>query len=173
MYYGYAGTILRINLSNRKVTREPLDLKLAETYVGGRGLTSGEHAASLSAGSPGILHGTRSFVLQDEDGQIVGTHSISAGLDYPGVGPEHADLQARGRARYVAATDDEAVRAFKMLCETEGIIPALEPAHALAHVADHAADFAGALVLVILSGRGDKDIHSYARATGTVLEALG
>ena len=146
---------------------------LVGVEAGGRGLDSGAHAASLSAGSPGILHGSRSFVLQDQDGQIIGTHSISAGLDYPGVGPEHADLRARGRARYVAANDDDAVRAFKLLCETEGIIPALEPAHALAHLADHAADFDGVLVLVILSGRGDKDIHSYAKATGTVLEVAG
>jgi tryptophan synthase beta subunit len=149
------------------------DVALVGVEAGGHGLASGEHAATLSAGSPGILHGTRSFVLQDDDGQIIGTHSISAGLDYPGVGPEHADLKARGRATYVAADDDGAVRAFKLLCETEGIIPALEPAHAISYLADHAAEFAGKLVLVVLSGRGDKDIHSYAKATGTILETAG
>jgi tryptophan synthase beta chain len=149
------------------------EVALIGVEAGGHGLASGKHAATLSAGSPGILHGTRSFVLQDDDGQIIGTHSISAGLDYPGVGPEHAGLRASGRASYVAANDDDAVRAFKLLCETEGIIPALEPAHALAYLSDHAAEFAGRLVLLILSGRGDKDIHSYARATGTILEAAG
>ncbi|MPZ15657.1 MAG: tryptophan synthase subunit beta, partial [Chloroflexi bacterium] len=133
----------------------------------GLGLETGAHAASLSAGEPGVLHGTRSFVLQDPDGQIRGTHSVSAGLDYPGVGPEHAYLRATGRARYVAATDDEALRAFRVLCELEGIIPALEPSHALAYLLAHGAEFPpDALVLAILSGRGDKDIAPYARATG-------
>ena len=109
----------------------------------------------------------RSFVLQDADGQIRGTHSISAGLDYPGVGPEHSALRASGRATYVAASDDDAVAAFRLICETEGIIPALEPSHAVGYLARTAADFrADELALVILSGRGDKDIHSYMKATG-------
>jgi len=109
----------------------------------------------------------RSFVLQDGDGQIRGTHSISAGLDYPGVGPEHAQMRDSGRATYVAASDGDAVDAFKLLCETEGIIPALEPSHAIGYLARHSSDFSNdELALVILSGRGDKDIHSYMKATG-------
>jgi tryptophan synthase beta chain len=143
-------------------------VQLIGVEAGGLGLESGAHAASISAGEPGILHGMRSFVLQDADGQITGTHSISAGLDYPGVGPEHAQLRASGRARYVAVNDRDAVAAFRLLCETEGIIPALEPSHAIGYLARNASDFAAdEIVLVILSGRGDKDIHSYARATGT------
>jgi tryptophan synthase beta chain len=139
----------------------------------GRGLETGAHAASLNAGEPGILHGSRSYVLQDSDGQIMGTHSISAGLDYPGVGPEHAHLLASGRARYVAATDDEAIDAFRALSELEGIIPALESSHAVAWVREHGGELApGSLVIINLSGRGDKDIHSYARATGAPIEAI-
>jgi tryptophan synthase beta chain len=139
----------------------------------GRGLDTNAHAASLSAGTPGILHGSRSFVLQDANGQIMGTHSVSAGLDYPGVGPEHAHLKDSGRARYVAVSDDDALRAFKTLCELEGIIPALESSHAVAWVLQNPGAFApGALVLINLSGRGDKDIHSYAKATGTAIEEL-
>jgi tryptophan synthase beta chain len=111
-------------------------------------------AASLGSGRAGVLHGARSSVLADEDGQILDAHSISAGLDYPGVGPEHAALRDAGRVEYVSATDEEALAAFKRLAETEGIIPALEPAHALARTADLDAD----LVLVCLSGRGDKDL---------------
>lgn len=135
----------------------------------GRGLASGQHAASLNAGERGILHGTRSYVLQTPDGQIAGTHSVSAGLDYPGVGPEHAHLMATGRARYAAVEDEGALRAFKLLCEVEGIIPALEPAHAIAYLAQHASDFGrDALVLVILSGRGDKDIDTYQQGAGAI-----
>jgi tryptophan synthase beta chain len=116
-------------------------------------------AASLGSGRSGVLHGSRSSILADEDGQIMDAHSISAGLDYPGVGPEHAMLRDTGRAEYVAATDEEALAAFKRLAETEGIIPALEPAHALARAADLDAE----LILVCLSGRGDKDLDEALR----------
>jgi tryptophan synthase beta chain len=146
---------------------------LVGVEAAGRGLDTTAHAASLSAGTPGILHGSRSFVLQDADGQIMGTHSVSAGLDYPGVGPEHAHLKDSGRAHYVAVRDDDALRAFRTLCELEGIIPALESSHAVAWMLQNANEFApGALVLVNLSGRGDKDIHSYAKATGAAIEEL-
>jgi tryptophan synthase beta chain len=142
------------------------EVALIGVEAAGRGLDTGAHAASLSAGEVGILHGTRSFVLQSPDGQIAATHSISAGLDYPGVGPEHAYLKTIGRARYVAAEDAAALRAFKVLCELEGIMPALEPAHALAYVLDHAAEFPrDGRILLVLSGRGDKDVQSYAAAT--------
>jgi tryptophan synthase beta chain len=143
------------------------NVTLIGVEAAGRGLNSGAHAASLSAGSVGILHGTRSLVLQNDDGQIVGTHSISAGLDYPGVGPEHAFLKESGRARYVGVTDEQAVAAFRVLCEREGIIPALESSHAIAYLIEHGRELpSDSSVLVILSGRGDKDIASYARATG-------
>ena len=139
--------------------------------AGGRGLESGEHAASLAAGAVGVLHGARTRVLQDADGQILATHSVSAGLDYPGVGPEHAALQARGRARYVAATDDQALLGFRTLCLAEGILPALEPSHAVGYLLAHPEECArDALIVVCLSGRGDKDVGLYARATGTALE---
>ncbi|HEU4699321.1 MAG TPA: tryptophan synthase subunit beta [Gemmatimonadales bacterium] len=135
-------------------------VRLVGVEPAGRGLASGAHGATLQRGRPGILHGCRSYVLQDEDGQIRESHSISAGLDYPGVGPEHAHLRATGRAEYVGATDDEAVAAFRALARSEGIIPALESAHALAHakklaVAAPAEDL---VLLVNLSGRGDKDL---------------
>jgi tryptophan synthase beta chain len=141
-------------------------VRLRGVEAGGRGVETGAHAASIVGGSVGVLHGTRSMVLQDPDGQIRGTHSISAGLDYPGVGPEHADLAARGRAEYVARTDGEALDGFGLLSRTEGIIPALEPAHAIADLA-HIRDEHGAAldVLVCLSGRGDKDLE-------TVMDAL-
>lgn len=136
------------------------EVELVGVEAGGHGLESGEHAASLCAGVVGVLHGTRSLVLQDADGQIQGTHSISAGLDYPGVGPEHAHLKMSGRARYVAVEDGAALRAFRLLSETEGIMPALEPAHALAYVADNPDAFArDALIMLVLSGRGDKDVN--------------
>ena len=140
-------------------------VRLRGVEAGGRGIETGEHAASIVAGAAGVLHGTRSMVLQDEHGQIRGTHSISAGLDYPGVGPEHADLAARGRAEYVARTDAEALEGFALLSRTEGIIPALEPAHALADLA-HIRDAYGAEldVLVCLSGRGDKDLETVMAA---------
>jgi len=141
-------------------------VRLRGVEAGGRGIESGAHAASIVAGTVGVLHGTRSMVLQDVNGQIRGTHSISAGLDYPGVGPEHADLAARGRAEYVARTDAEALDGFGLLSRTEGIIPALEPAHAIADLTHIRAAFGAQIdVLVCLSGRGDKDLE-------TVMEAL-
>ncbi|MBM3492185.1 MAG: tryptophan synthase subunit beta [Alphaproteobacteria bacterium] len=131
----------------------------------GLGLASGKHAASLNAGSPGVLHGNRTYLLQDDDGQIAEAHSISAGLDYPGIGPEHAWLHEAGRVRYVAATDQEALEAFQLCSRLEGIIPALEPAHALAHVARLAPTMRpGQIIVVNLCGRGDKDIFSVAEA---------
>jgi tryptophan synthase beta subunit len=141
------------------------DVRLRGVEAGGRGIETGAHAASIVGGSVGVLHGTRSMVLQDADGQIRGTHSISAGLDYPGVGPEHADLAARGRAEYVARTDAEALEGFGLLSRTEGIIPALEPAHAIADLA-FVRDAYGAdsEVLVCLSGRGDKDLETVLAA---------
>ena len=136
-------------------------VRLRGVEAGGHGIETGEHAASIVAGSVGVLHGTRSLVLQDAHGQIRGTHSISAGLDYPGVGPEHADLAARGRAEYVARTDAEALEGFTLLSRTEGIIPALEPAHAIADLAQVMEAHGGDLdVLVCLSGRGDKDLET-------------
>ncbi|MCI0769116.1 MAG: tryptophan synthase subunit beta [Chloroflexi bacterium] len=141
------------------------DVKLIGVEAAGLGLDSGRHAASLVAGSVGVLHGAKSFVLQDDAGLITETHSISAGLDYPGVGPEHSYLKASGRASYVAVEDDRAVDAFQLLCRTEGIIPALEPSHALAYVADLAPTLpSGTTLLVNLSGRGDKDVETVAEA---------
>jgi tryptophan synthase beta chain len=145
-------------------------VELLGVEAGGRGLDTGAHAASLSAGSPGVLHGARTLVMQDADGQILATHSVSAGLDYPGVGPEHAHLLAEGRARYVAATDDEALLGFRALCESEGILPALEPSHAVGYLLAHPAEWSGRLVVVNLSGRGDKDVQLYAEASGRSLE---
>jgi tryptophan synthase beta chain len=133
----------------------------------GRGLDTDAHAASLAAGRPGVLHGASSYLLQDEAGQVVETHSISAGLDYPGVGPEHAFYKESGRAQYVAVTDQQALDGFTTLCQTEGIIPALEPAHALYQAAELAGTLPEeAIVLVCLSGRGDKDIEIVAQALG-------
>ncbi len=141
------------------------EVRLVGVEAAGKGLETGEHAASLCAGSVGVLHGAKTFVLQDEDGQIRETHSISAGLDYPGVGPEHAFLKATGRAQYVAVTDDEALAAFELLAKTEGILPALEPAHALAYACRLAQQLPkDAIVLVNLSGRGDKDVEVVMRA---------
>ncbi len=133
--------------------------------AGGKGIATGEHAASIVGGSVGVLHGTRTMILQTEDGQIRGTHSISAGLDYPGVGPEHAELAQSGRAEYVARTDAEALDGFTLLSRTEGIIPALEPAHAIADLA-HIREAHGAAhdVVVCLSGRGDKDLETVMAA---------
>jgi tryptophan synthase beta chain len=142
---------------------------LVGVEAGGLGLESGAHGASVSRGVPGVLHGARSLYLQDEDGQIREAHSISAGLDYPGVGPEHAQLAASGRARYEFATDDEAIAGFQLLSVTEGIMPALEPAHAIGWLAREAGRSiaAGTTVLVTLSGRGDKDAAQIAeRLTG-------
>ncbi len=136
-------------------------VRLRGVEAGGRGIDTGAHAASIVGGSAGVLHGTRSMVLQDAAGQIRGTHSISAGLDYPGVGPEHADLAARGRAEYVARTDAEALEGFALLSRIEGIIPALEPAHAIADLSFIRDAYGADLdVLVCLSGRGDKDLET-------------
>ena len=138
-------------------------VRLIGVEAAGLGLDSGRHAASLQRGSPGVLHGNRTYLLQDENGQIIETHSVSAGLDYPGVGPEHAYLQDIGRAEYVGITDAEALRAFHHLCRTEGIIPALESAHALAYAMKLAPTLrSDQHLLVNLSGRGDKDIATVA-----------
>ena len=146
----------------------PLDgVRLIGVEAAGLGLASGKHAASLTAGRPGVLHGNRTYLLQDAHGQITETHSISAGLDYPGVGPEHAWLKDSGRAEYTTITDDEALKAFHDLCHYEGIIPALESSHALAHAAKIAPDMRkDKILLVNLSGRGDKDMHTVAEKSG-------
>jgi tryptophan synthase beta chain len=129
----------------------------------GHGIDSGKHAASIAGGRPGVLHGNRTYLLMNEDGQIDEAHSISAGLDYPGVGPEHAWLADLGRVTFLSATDDEALEAFQLLSKLEGIIPALEPAHAVAKVLDLAPQKPkDHLMVVNLSGRGDKDLHSVA-----------
>ncbi len=149
----------------------PVDgVRLIGVEAAGLGLASGKHAASLTAGRPGVLHGNRTYLLQDEHGQIIETHSISAGLDYPGVGPEHAWLKDTGRAEYVTITDDEALKAFHDLCHYEGIIPALESSHALAHAAKIAPGMPkDKILLVNLSGRGDKDMHTVAEKSGIQL----
>jgi len=142
-------------------------VELIGVEAGGLGIATGRHAASLSAGRPGVLHGNRTYLLQDEHGQIVETHSISAGLDYPGVGPEHAWLKDTGRAHYVTIDDEEAIAAFHDLCRNEGIIPALESAHALAYAAKLAPTLPkDRILLVNLSGRGDKDMHTVAEKAG-------
>ncbi len=146
------------------------EVRLIGVEAAGLGLASGKHAAPLSAGRPGVLHGFRSYLMQDEDGQVLETHSISAGLDYPGVGPEHSYLKDSGRAEYVAVTDDEALQAFHDLCRYEGIIPALESSHALAHAARLAPTLGrDKILLVNLSGRGDKDINTVAALAGISL----
>jgi tryptophan synthase beta chain len=146
------------------------DVKLIGVEAGGEGLATGRHAASISAGTPGVLHGNRTYLLQDPNGQITETHSVSAGLDYPGVGPEHAWLNDSGRAQYVVVDDDEALEAFHTCCRIEGIIPALESSHALAHAARLAATLpANQAILVNLSGRGDKDMHTVAQRAGLEL----
>ncbi|HEX7634170.1 MAG TPA: tryptophan synthase subunit beta [Noviherbaspirillum sp.] len=138
-------------------------VQLIGVEAAGEGLETGRHSASLTAGSPGVLHGNRTYLLQNEDGQIIETHSVSAGLDYPGVGPEHAYLKDAGRAQYVSITDDEAVEAFHNCCRIEGIIPALESSHALAYAAKLAATLPkDQIILANLSGRGDKDMHTVA-----------
>jgi tryptophan synthase beta chain len=145
-------------------------VRLIGVEAAGRGLDSGEQAASISRGRPGILHGNRTYLLQDGDGQINEAHSISAGLDYPGIGPEHSWLHEIGRAEYVGITDDEALAAFQLCTRTEGIIPALECAHALAHVAKLAPTMpAESIILMNLSGRGDKDVATVARHLGVQL----
>jgi tryptophan synthase beta chain len=144
------------------------EVKLIGVEAAGYGLATGKHAAPLTANSPaGVLHGNRTYLMQDENGQIIETHSISAGLDYPGVGPEHAWLKDNHRAEYVAITDDEALAAFHNLCRYEGIIPALESSHAVAYAAKIAPTLpSDTLLLVNLSGRGDKDMHTVAEKSG-------
>tara|TARA_B100000029_G_scaffold473406_1_gene514751 strand:- start:4095 stop:5312 length:1218 start_codon:yes stop_codon:yes gene_type:complete len=143
------------------------DVKMLGVEAAGLGLDGDQHAASLTGGAPGILHGNKTFLLQDEDGQITEGHSISAGLDYPGIGPEHAWLKDTGRVEYTAVTDDEALEAFQLLCRTEGIIPALEPSHAIAAVAKRAKEMdKDAIILANLCGRGDKDIFTVAEKLG-------
>ena len=142
-------------------------VKLVGVEAAGEGIATGHHAASLAAGRPGVLHGNRTYLLQDANGQIAETHSISAGLDYPGVGPEHAWLKDTGRAEYVSITDDEALAAFHACCRIEGIIPALESAHALAYATKLAPTLGrDRILLVNLSGRGDKDMATVAARTG-------
>src|SRR4051812_29299575 len=145
-------------------------VRLIGVEAAGHGLESGKHAATLTAGKPGVLHGNRTYLLQDDHGQIIETHSISAGLDYPGVGPEHAWLKDDGRAEYVSVTDDEALQAFHDLCRLEGIIPALESSHALAYASKIAPRLPkDQILLVNLSGRGDKDMHTVAEKSGIEL----
>ena len=142
-------------------------VRLIGVEAAGHGLETGQHSATLCAGRAGVLHGNRTYLLQDDNGQIIETHSISAGLDYPGVGPEHAWLKDSGRAEYVAVTDDEALEAFHKLCRLEGIIPALESSHALAYAAKIAPHMRkDQILLVNLSGRGDKDMHTVAEKSG-------
>lgn len=148
---------------------EDRDVRLIGLEAGGDGLASGRHASAISGGRPGVLHGARSYMLQDDDGQTIESHSISAGLDYPGVGPEHAHLHDIGRAEYWPITDKEAMEAFSLLCRTEGIIPAIETAHALAGAMKLGSELGPTAVLLInLSGRGDKDVQTAAEYFGMV-----
>ncbi len=143
------------------------NVRLIGVEAAGKGIETGQHAASLKGGAPGVLHGNRTYLLQDEDGQIIDAHSISAGLDYPGIGPEHAHLHDIGRAEYVSATDKEALEMFQLCTKLEGIIPALEPAHALARVADLAAELGkDGLIIMNMCGRGDKDVFAVAGHLG-------
>lgn len=148
-------------------------VRIIGVEAGGKGVDETmQHCASLTGGRPGVLHGNRTYLLQDDEGQILEGHSISAGLDYPGIGPEHAWLRDIGRAEYVSVTDTEALAAFTLCCETEGIIPALEPCHALAHIAKIAPELPPEhLIVMNLSGRGDKDIFTVARHLGVQIEA--
>ncbi len=145
---------------------EDPDVRLVGVEAGGYGIATGKHGASLSAGSPGVLHGSYTYLLQDEGGQILEAHSVSAGLDYPGVGPEHAFLRDAGVVEYESVTDEQAMAAFHLLSRTEGIIPALEPAHALAWVVDNADSMRGETIAMVLSGRGDKDVQEVAGRDG-------
>ena len=146
------------------------DVRMIGVEAAGHGIATGQHAASLTGGRPGVLHGNRTYLLQNEDGQITDAHSISAGLDYPGIGPEHSWLHEMGRVEYVSITDQEALNAFKTCCRTEGIIPALEPAHALAHVEKIAGPMDRDQIIVMnMCGRGDKDVFTVADALGTKL----
>jgi tryptophan synthase beta chain len=143
------------------------DVRIIGVEAGGHGLEGDEHAASLTGGKPGVLHGNRTYLLQDDDGQIIEGHSISAGLDYPGIGPEHSWLRDIGRVEYVYATDKEALEAFQLCCRTEGIIPALEPSHALSHVAKIAPELPKDHIMIMnMCGRGDKDIFTVAKHLG-------
>jgi tryptophan synthase beta chain len=145
-------------------------IELYGVEAAGKGIPSGQHAASIGGGKPGVLHGNRTYLLMDGDGQITETHSISAGLDYPGIGPEHSWLHDQGRVKFLSATDDEALKAFQLLSTLEGIIPALEPAHALAKVAELAPKKSkDHLMVVNLCGRGDKDIFTVAEHLGSKL----
>jgi tryptophan synthase beta chain len=149
---------------------DDVDVALIGLEAGGDGVSTGRHAATITGGTPGVLHGTRSYVLQDENGQTVESHSISAGLDYPGVGPEHAYLHDIGRAQYRAITDAQAMEAFALLCRTEGIIPAIETAHALAGAIQVGKELGPhATILINLSGRGDKDVATAAAYFGIEL----
>jgi tryptophan synthase beta chain len=149
------------------------DVRLVGIEAGGDGVETGRHAATITGGDVGVLHGARSFLLQDEDGQTIESHSISAGLDYPGVGPEHSFLADTGRASYVPATDAAAMSAFDLLCKTEGIIPAIESAHALAGALELAKELGpDSTILVNLSGRGDKDVHTAAEYFGLIDEPV-
>jgi tryptophan synthase beta chain len=146
---------------------EDESVKIYGVEAAGHGIDTGFHAAALTGGRPGVLHGNRTYLLQDDDGQIIDAHSISAGLDYPGVGPEHAFLKDTGRATYLSATDDEALEAFQLCARLEGILPALEPSHALARVGEIAKDVGkGGIIVMNLCGRGDKDIFTIANALG-------
>jgi tryptophan synthase beta chain len=143
------------------------DVRLLGLEAGGDGIETGRHASTIVGGAVGVLHGARSYIMQDEDGQTIESHSISAGLDYPSVGPEHAYLADIGRAEYRSVTDFEAMNAFKLLCETEGIIPAIETAHALAGAIEIGKELGeGAIILINLSGRGDKDVETAAKYFG-------
>jgi tryptophan synthase beta chain len=143
------------------------NVRLLGLEAGGDGIETGRHASTIVGGAVGVLHGARSYIMQDDDGQTIESHSISAGLDYPSVGPEHAYLADIGRAEYRSVTDVEAMNAFKLLCETEGIIPAIETAHALAGAIEIGKELGeGAIILINLSGRGDKDVETAAKYFG-------
>ncbi|MDR3512258.1 MAG: tryptophan synthase subunit beta [Caulobacteraceae bacterium] len=145
-------------------------VRLIGVEAAGLGIPTGKHAASLSGGRPGVLHGNKTYLLQDADGQIIDAHSISAGLDYPGIGPEHAFLHDIGRASYISATDDEALEAFQLCAELEGIIPALEPAHAIARLPEVAREVGkDGVVVLLMSGRGDKDVATVAQHLGRTI----
>ena len=153
--------------SHSAVSRTNRGVRIIGIEAGGRGLKGVEHCASMNAGRPGVLHGNRTYLLQNEDGQILDGHSISAGLDYPGVGPEHSWLRDTGRVEYVPILDDEALDAFQLTTKVEGIIPALESAHAIAHAVKLAPTLPkDQIVIVNLSGRGDKDVHTVAKMMG-------
>ena len=153
-----------------KAFEHDTDVQLIGVEAAGSGISSGKHAATLAGGTPGVLHGMKTFLIQSEGGQIVETHSISAGLDYPGVWPEHAHLKVSGRATFHGVTDTQCLEGFNELSRTEGIIPALEPSHAIYHTCELAKTMRpDQIVLVLLSGRGDKDMHTVAQALGITL----